>query len=218
MAEEQISHAATDQETQPSEQAEQLLRRQHALQEEARTILKELDLINMLRAGGILRVMGSFAAGLMVWRDLDLSVSSPGLSIERAYEIMYPLFIHPRVKQIRYLHQSGDFKESGLDERYFFMVYYDLHAQAEWKLDISFWLAEGIRPEPRQDAIEQQLTPDTRLTILQIKDAWYQHPAYRTRVSSTDIYDAVLQHGVRTLTEFDLYLVQRGKPTRAGSQ
>jgi uncharacterized protein YjgD (DUF1641 family) len=66
MAEEQISSTAANQETQPSEQAEQLLRRQDALQEEARTILKELDLINMLRAAGILRVMGSFASGLMV--------------------------------------------------------------------------------------------------------------------------------------------------------
>jgi hypothetical protein len=214
MADEQVS-PTTHQETQLSEQAEQLLRRQHALQEEAQTILKELDLINMLRAAGTLRVMGSFAAGLMVWRDLDLSVSSHGLSIECAYEIMRPLFIHSRVKQVRYLHQSGDFKENGLDERHFFMVYYDLYPQAEWKLDISFWLAEGIRPEPMQDALEQQLTPDTRLTILQIKDAWYQHPAYRTRVSSTDIYDAVLQHRVRSLAEFDQYLVQRGKPTHS---
>lgn len=213
MAEEQISPTTTNQETQLSEQTEQLLQRQNALQEEAQIVLKELDLINMLRAAGTLRVMGSFASGLMVWRDLDLSVSSHGLSIERAYEIMRPLFIHPRVKQIRYLHQSGDFKENGLDERHFFMVYYDLYPQAEWKLDISFWLAEGIRPEPLQDILEQQLTPDIRLTILQIKDAWYQHPAYRSKVSSTDIYDAILQHGVHTLDEFDQYLAQRGKPT-----
>jgi hypothetical protein len=132
---------------------------------------------------------------------------------------MHPLFIHPRVKQIRYLNQSGDFKESEANERHFFMVYYDLHsqggAQAEWKLDISFWLAEGIRPEPFQDALEQQLSPDTRLTILQIKDAWYQHPAYRSTVSSTDIYDAVLHHDIRSIAEFNQYLVQRGKPTSA---
>jgi hypothetical protein len=63
--------------------------------------------------------------------------------------------------------------------------------------------------------MQQQLTPATRLTILRLKDAWYQLPAYRTAVYSTDIYDAVLQHGVRTLAEFDDYLSQRGKPTRA---
>src|SRR5258708_7149528 len=64
---------------------------------------------------------------------------------------------------------------------------------------------------------EQHLTPKTRLAITRIKDAWYQLPAYRQEVYSTDIYDAVLQHGVRTLTEFDDYLAQRGKPTRAKS-
>ena len=37
------------------------------------------------------------------------------------------------------------------------------------------------------------------LIILRIKDAWYQLPAYRREVSGIDIYDAVLQHGVRTL-------------------
>lgn len=101
------------------------------------------------------------------------------------------------------------------DERYFFMVFYERPGQAEWKIDISFWLGEGVRPEPLHDAIEQQLTPETRLTILRIKDAWYQLPAYRNEVYSTDIYDAVLQHGVRTLAEFDQYLAERGKPTRA---
>jgi len=39
----------------------------------------------------------------------------------------------------------------------------------------------------------------------------------RSEVYSTDIYDAVFHHGVRTLTEFDQYLRERGKPTRAKS-
>ena len=143
--------------------------------------------------------------------------SPPGLSIERAFEIMHPLLTHPSVKQVRYFHQSDRFKLDGLDERYYFMVFYEHYEQAEWKLDISFWLGKGIHPEPVQEHIEQHLTPETRLAILRIKDAWYQLPAYRQEVYSTDIYDAVLQHGVRTLTEFDDYLAQRGKPTRAKS-
>ena len=202
------------QETQQPGQDALLLQRQRLLQDEAQNVLKELNLIALLSAGGVVRQIGSTVLGLMVWRDIDLQVSSPGLSIGRAFEIMHPLLTHPRVKQVRYLHQSDHFKLAELDERHFFMVYYERPGQAEWKLDISFWLDEGIRPEPVHDAIEQQLTPETRLTILRIKDAWYQLPTYRSEVGSTDIYDAVLQHGVRTLTEFDQYLVERGKPTR----
>jgi hypothetical protein len=188
-----------------TEQDEQLLHHQRLLQEEAQSVLKELNVVELLGAGGVVRQTGSTVLGLMVWRDIDLQVSSPRLSIERAFKIMHPLLTHPYIKHMRYLNQSDHFKLADLDERYFFMVYYERPGQAEWKLDISFWLGEGVRPE---------LTPETRLTILRIKDVWYQLPAYRVEVASTDIYDAVLHHGVRTLSEFDQYLIERGKPPR----
>ena len=158
-----------------------------------------------------------FVIGLsgVCFHEATLTHGSPTFPVDNTFEIMHPLLTHPRVKQVRYLHQSDHFKLADLDERYFFMVYYERPGEAEWKLDISFWLDEGVRPEPLHEAIEQQLTPETRLTILRIKNVWYQLPAYRVEVASTDIYDAVLQHGVRTLTEFDQYLVERGKPPRA---
>ncbi|HKF37780.1 MAG TPA: hypothetical protein VKB35_12875 [Ktedonobacteraceae bacterium] len=174
------------------EQAAKLLQRQKMLQDEAQAVLKELDLVGLLSAAGILRHVGSSVLGLMTWRDLDLTVSSPGLNIERAYKIMHPLCIHPRVKQVRYFNESGSFNPTGLQlhERYYFAVLYDTPAGDGWKIDISFWLAEGIHPEPVHDALEQQLTPETRLAILWIKDTWYRLPAYRNEVYSTDMYDA----------------------------
>jgi hypothetical protein len=213
----ELPSSVIHQETQQTEQDELLLQRQRLLQEEAQNVLKELNLVELLRTAGVVRQTGSTVLGLMVWRDIDLQVSSPRLSLERAFEIIHPLLTHPHVKHVRYLHQSDHFKLADLDERYFFMVYYERPGQAEWKLDISFWLGEGIRPEPLHDAMTQQLTPESRLTILRIKEVWYQLPAYRVEVASTDIYDAVLQHGVRTLAEFDQYLVERGKPPRAQS-
>lgn len=200
-----------------SPQDEQLLQRQHRLQNEAQHVLEELNLIELLSQAGHVKQTGSTTLGLMVWRDIDLQVSNTNLSIAQAFTLLHPLLTHPRVKQVRYLHQSDHFKLTGLDDRYLFMIYYEPEGLPEWKLDISFWLGEGIRPEPVQETIERQLTPETRLTILQLKDVWYQLPTYRVTVSSIDIYDAVLQHGVRTLAEFDDYLAQRGKPTRAQS-
>ena len=198
------------------EENEQLLQRQNMLQNEAQTIIKELHLVSLLSSAGTVRVHGSSVLGLMTWRDIDLSVSSPGLSIERVYEVITPLLIHPRVKQVRYLNESGTFNPTSLphDERYFFMVLYDSGAETDWKIDISFWLAESTRPEPIHDMVEQKLTPETRLAILHIKDVWWKQSSYRREVSSIDIYDAVLQHGVRTLDEFDQYLIERGKPPR----
>ena len=199
------------------EQVARLLQCQKMLQDEAQAVLKELDLVRLLSTAGVLRHVGSSALGLMVWRDLDLTVSSPGLSIERAYAIMHPLYVHPRVKHVRYFNESGSFNPTGLQlhDRYYFAVLYDTPAGIEWKIDISFWLADSIHPEPVHDALEQRLTPETRLVILWIKDTWYRLPAYRHEIYSVDIYDAVLQHGVRTPAEFDSYLAGQGKPTRA---
>jgi len=198
------------------EHSKQLLQRQAMLQNEAQAVVKELDLVRLLSNAGTVRVHGSSVLGLMTWRDIDISVSSPRLSIERAYEVMEPLLTHPLVTQVRYLNESGSFNSTGLprDERYFFMVLYDSGAESDWKIDISFWLAEGVRSEPIHDMIEQKLTPETRLAILHIKDVWWKQSSYRQEVSSVDIYDAVLLHGVRTLDEFDLYLSARGKPKR----
>lgn len=216
MTEEPISSMMGQEMLQP-EQAAELLKHQNLLQDEAQSVLSELDLVRRLSLAGSLRQVGSPALGLMVWRDLDLAVSSPGLSRERACEIMHPLYVHPRVKQVRYVNESHEFNPTGLqvDERYFFMVFFHTQRGSEWKIDISFWLGAGIHPEPVHDAIEQQLTPETQLAILRIKDLWYRLPDYRQTVYSTDIYEAVLQHGVRTPTEFDHYLARQGKPTRA---
>jgi len=70
------------------------------------SVLKELNVVELLSAGGVVRQTGSTVLGLMVWHDIDLQVSSPGLSIGHAFEIMHPLLTHPRVKQQRMISTS----------------------------------------------------------------------------------------------------------------
>ena len=117
---------------------------------------------------------------------------------------------------MRYLNEVGSFNPTGLElhDRYYFGVYYHTSSGTEWKVDISFWVSVREHPEPFQEAISRQLTEESRLTILWIKDIWYRLPTYRDQVFSVDIYDAVLEHGVRTPTEFDGYLIEHGKPAR----
>lgn len=206
----------TDQDVLSPAQITRLLQRQQLLQDESREVVAELNLLELLSDAGTLRQVGSSVLSLMVWRDIDLAVSSPHITLERVFGVMQPLWIHPRVHRIRYLNESGIFNPTHLllDERYYFGVYYTTQSGNEWKIDISFWLMQGIHPEPIHDAMKQQLTPETRQAILWIKDIWHQLPTYRNEVYSTDIYDAVLQHGVRTPGEFERYLADRGKPVR----
>ncbi|HVB20422.1 MAG TPA: hypothetical protein VNG51_00565 [Ktedonobacteraceae bacterium] len=215
MSEEHYPFIVDEEALQP-ERVTQLVQRQQELQDESQRVLEELNLLTLLSQAGVVRQVGSSVLGLMVWRDIDLAVSSPGLHSTRVWETMQPLCIHPRVRRIRYLNESGSYNPTNLpiDERHYFGVYHDTTTGHEWKIDVSFWLMPGIHPEPVHEAVEQQLTPETRLAILWIKDEWYQLPTYRNEVYSTDIYDAVLQYGVRTPGEFDRYLAQRGKPSR----
>lgn len=207
-----------DTETLYPEQAASLLHWQETLQAEAQTILANLDLIERLAAAGSVRLVSSAALGLMVWRDIDISVSCPGLSADRAVEIIRPFYSHPWIKRIRYLKECGQLNPTGLetDERFYFGLYYQMKAGDEWKIDVSFWLCEGQRPEPVHDALVEKLTPDRRLAILWLKELWHRLPAYRSEVYSVDIYDAVLEHDVRTPEQFDTYLIERGKPSRPG--
>ena len=64
------------------------------------------------------------------------------------------------------------------------------------------------------DWLQGELTEETRLAILWIKDIWYRLPAYPYRVGGYQVYDAVLNAGVRTPDEFDAYLIARGLPSR----
>ena len=60
--------------------------------------------------------------------------------------------------------------------------------------------------------LSEHLTKETRLAILWIKDIWHRLPSYPYQVGGTDIYDAVLEHGVRTPAQFEVYLFERGMP------
>jgi hypothetical protein len=96
------------------------------------------------------------------------------------------------------------------------LVRYQPLGAEEWKLDISLlpagttWRSGATLGESLRDG----LTDETRVAILRLKDIWHRLPTYRYQVASTDIYDAVLTHGVRTPEAFDAYLRQRGKPDR----
>ncbi len=195
--------------------AARLLERQDALQAEADRLLEQLDLPAMLgRAGSFVR-LGSSVSGLMVWRDLDLGASCGRLSPEQAWETMHPLAAHPRTTRLDYRNEIGRLAPPELRGygRYYFVAHHETDAGDEWKIDVSLWSPE-VPPGPLAHAEElrRRLTSETRLAILWIKDVWHQVPSYPDLVSGMDVYDAVLEHGVRTPEQFGRYLRQRDLP------
>lgn len=153
------------------------------------------------RAGRVLQ-LGSAVTGLMVWRDLDFGVDAPGLTAEAAWETMSPVL--PRCSSLHYAHDQ--------EERRHYLVM----RIGAWKVDVSLWFV-GLPPgvEAFQADLPARLTQESRLAILRLKDVWHRLPHYPEIVSAWEIYDAVLNHEVRTLDELDVFLAARGLPTRA---
>ena len=195
--------------------AARLLERQDALQAEADRLADRLDLSAMLSRAGRFERLGSSVSGLMVWRDLDLGASCGRLSPEQAWETMLPLAAHMRTTRMDYRNETGRLTPPELQGygRYYFVVWHETDAGDEWKIDVSLWSPEAP-PGPLVHAQElrRRLTPETRLAILWIKDVWHRMPSYPDWVSGMDVYDAVLEHGVRTPEQFGGHLRQRGLP------
>jgi len=197
---------------------QELLKRQDALQAEAWRTLAALALAAALAPIGPTQVIGSLATGLMVWRDIDLHVVAPGLSPDVAHGAMARYFGHPQIGAIRYWydHAARHPADDPNDDRYYYALYYQSEDGHEWKIDISIWIADPPHVERLPPAnLVARLNDETRLAILWIKDEWFTRPEYRMTVSSVDIYDAVLDHGVRTPDEFSTYLRDRS-PEGAG--
>jgi len=196
--------------------AAELLQRQHLLQAEARQVLADLALIPYLSRLGHAEHVGSSVSGLMVWRDLDVGARCPHPSADRVFETLRPIMTHPRVHEMLYREETGPRSPSGQpqDQRYYFVIRYTTAAGHRWKIDISVWLTDAPRHQLRHlDYLARHLTDETRLAILWIKDVWHRLPTYPDEVSGTDIYTAVLDHGVRTPAQFATYLQERGLPS-----
>ena len=193
-----------------------LVRRQRRLQEEAAGLLNDLDTMSLLSTVGEPVQVGSVALGLMVWRDIDLTVLCPDLSLTSIFDIGRQLTTHPRVRGVQFRNDTGHWNQDpGYPDGLFWGVEYRSDTGDTWELDIWFIHEDTRQPDMRHlETFLPRLTDETRLAILTIKDVWRRTPHYGNDVSSYDCYTAVLDHGIRTVDEFQAYLNRR--PARAG--
>ncbi len=197
------------------EYVEELYQRQQDLQVEAQEIIHELDIVAHLGQVGEVFQIGSLVSGLMVWRDLDFSIVCREHDPAAIFRAMIPLLSEERTIKLEYLNEAGSHAPSDVpdDERLYFVVRHETAAGKVWKLDFSFWFTMQGRGEimfPHH--LREQLTEETRLVILWLKDIWRRSPSYPYEVGGWEIYDAVLNHGVRTPERLRAYLIAHGYP------
>jgi hypothetical protein len=192
---------------------DEVSRRQDALQAESREVLERLGLLDLLAVVGRPIVVGSAALGLMTWRDIDVEVYCPELTSDRVFEAVRPLVSVPGVFRMNFRDWTGARATPQVPDGYYWGIRYESEPGIEWKLDLWF-VAEGTTRRmgsSQMEGLAARLTPAARRTILRLKSLWFEHPRYRHIIYSTDIYDAVLEHGVETPEQFEGYLRERGK-------
>lgn len=166
---------------------------------------------SLLNDYGEVHVIGSYALHLMVWRDLDIHIVQSALDKKKFFELggkiadlMNPHRMHFRDETI--------VATEGLPRGLYWGVYLGNERQGAWKIDL--WVTDAIGFEATRDfgeRIGERLSDSTRGLILQIKSEVWRHPQYRREFSSSDVYSAVLEHGVIDIDGFWEFLRNRNR-------
>lgn len=180
-----------------------------ALQREADEVAADLDLWDLLGALGDPVRVGSAALGLMVHRDLDVTVVCAKLHVAPVAEVGAQLARHARVRSVLFRNDTGQWNT---DPTYPDGLYLGLRYRSDagdWTIDI--WFVDNPLRQPdlqHLDTLLPRLDETKRTTILRIKTEWVSKPEYGPTVSGFDIYSAVLDAGVTDLEGFERWLLQ----------
>lgn len=190
----------------------ELLDRQRALQLEAEDFAADLGIRDLVEPLGQPFLVGSAAVGLMVWRDLDLTIVCRTLDLDGVVAVGARLAMDPRIRQVVFRNDTGGWNtDPGYPDGLCLGLSYRSPAGNDWKSDL--WFVD--QPERQPDllhvrSIPSQLTDEICAAILRIESAWASRPDYGEGVGSFEIYIAVIDGGVRTPDDFAAWLAERG--------
>ena len=183
----------------------------NTIKSEANTILQEKGLMNILLRFGKPHISGSYSLDLMIWRDLDIYLEVETFSESAHFSLGEKInaALHP-VKMSFRNELLG--KTKGLPSGLYWGVYLGNERAGAWKIDI--WMVhteECGRLLKYCTDIQTRLTEDYRRIIMEIKSQCWQDPNYRKTFTSSDIYDAVLEHNVCSFRDFKTYIKSKNE-------
>jgi hypothetical protein len=188
---------------------DELLIRAAELREEAETLLYGEGLLSLFESMGPACVIGSFTLDLMTWRDLDISV-------QLAHEKDIPGFFEigrrviDRFKVARMTYNNPVLRPDLPYDRGFYWGLHLLYSDQNWKVDLWGYGERDYRDNLQKfSELSELLEGADRSAILRIKNEVCKRPEYRHEVISLDIYEAVAEHRVKTVGEFDRWFRQR---------
>jgi hypothetical protein len=183
-----------------------LVARAEALQAEAHDVLARLELAAAFPSFGPAELIGSARSGLMAVRDLDVMFTAPAATAAEVLTGLAVIARRPGLLAVDFRDERADRRPTPAvtDERFYAVLRYAGPAGL-WKVDLTFWLHAVTRPQVPHATRLQHITPEQKLTILHLKDST---PGYPDEIGGSEIYTAVLDHGVHTTAQLAAHLQQ----------
>ena len=172
-----------------------------ARKKQADEFLYKFGLLDKLKEYGEPHIIGSYCMDTMAWNDLDIFISNEAMSLERLYKLSdYILGIF---KPFWYeAKQVTDENETPV----WFHGFETTITGELWNFDLWFRGKGDISEAKRLIAdINEKTNEDPALkeSIISIKKALIDMGQYNYEpYTSMDVYNAVLEHGVKTIGEF----------------
>lgn len=138
----------------------------------------------------------------MVWRDLDIHVVREDLEPQAFFELGGRIASLLKPHRMHYRDET-QVSTPGLPDGLYWGIYLGDERKGAWKIDVWMTKLEAFEPvRLHGERVASRLSATSRDAILRIKSACWNHPEYRRRFSSADVYSAVLDHGVTDVEEF----------------
>ena len=187
-----------------------LLEEELLIQQEADEVEHDLALPSLLGILGTPVRVGSSALGVMVNRDLDVTVICSDLQVPKVVELGALLALHRRVRVVTFRNDTGGWNADPMyPDGLYLGIKYAAGAE-EWNVDIWF-VDEPHRQPDLQDlkSLLPRIDEPARSAILRIKHDLVGTPRYGTTINGLDIYTAVLDGSVRDTQSFESWLRER---------
>lgn len=172
----------------------------------AHQILHELKLIERWQEVGKPILVGAAAYHLMMNPDIDMEIYCAAPDASAGFQVLAQCVKHPNVISAKYVNLLD--KE---DQGIYYQIKYRHDDGTEWKLDM--WLMAHDHPGPcARDLVEPlkaALTEETRRSILEIKQQIQR--SSDVQAPSIQIYEAVIDHGIRSFDEFLRWKAEHGR-------
>lgn len=186
---------------------EQVVQNARFLQAESERILNEIGLIQLLKDISDPMIVGSTKNGLMVKKDIDIYAHVKEYDLKKVTQLLPKLAVLPTVQKVQFDNYREIRRDYRTDRAHFPHGYYvglrTIQPSGEWKIDMWFGKEGEIGDiDPRLES----LTHEQRSIILNLKKLWVAGSGYKDGVMSMDIYQGVLDGGVKNEADFKEYL------------